>query len=296
MNQSRKLSRQRRKSTGHVLIVAFLVIWAMLILIPFWNALVISFMPAWEVTRHPAAMFPNGFTLENYSNIIKRGGLLEAYQTTVFITFCGTIYGMSISTAMAYAFSQRFPGKKFFFILMVFTMYFSGGVVPTFLLIRRLGLMNHVSCIILMGGVSAWNIIIMKNGFENTPQALVEAGKIDGANDLRIFFQIMLPLQAPILATFSLFTAVGYWNEWFWSSLVLSVQGTQPLMVFLRNITYTVDLEMQIVSAGTAYKENVFPLGIKMAAVFLTMLPIMCVYPFLQKYFMKGLTIGAVKM
>lgn len=290
---------QRRKkhiSPGHILIIIVLVLMALFILIPFWNAVVISFMPAHEVARHPGAMIPYGFSLQNYKTLIEKGGLLAGYKNTLIMTVCGTVYGMTISTMMAYAFSQNFPGKRFFFIMIIFTMYFSGGTVPMYLLLKRLGLLNHLSGVILMHGVSAWNVIVIKNGFENTPPALVEAGKIDGANDWRIFWQIMLPLQKPVIATFSLFTAVGYWNEWFWSTLTLSEPGTQPLMVYLRNIVNTIDTDLMNFTASIAYTQNSNPQGVKMAAVFCTMLPIMCMYPFLQKYFMKGITIGAVKM
>lgn len=296
MNRKEKLRKRNRLTVGHVLIVFLLFILAIMIIIPFWNAIVISFMPSHEVTRHPAALWPYGFTWENYKYLFERGGLLGAYKNTLILTLCGTVYGMTISTMMGYAFSQSFPGKKLLFMLVLFTMYFSGGVIPIYLQIKRLGLLDSLLGIILMNGVSAWNIIVIKNGFESTPQALVEAGKIDGANDVRIFFQIMLPLQKPILATFSLFTAVGYWNEWYWSTLSLSTQGSQPLMVFLRNVINTAEYQASQRASMMADMGRVFPMGVQMSALVLTMLPIMCVYPFLQKYFMKGMTIGAVKM
>lgn len=296
-NNMRIHAKKRRQITvGQVVIMVVLTMWFILIIIPFWNAIVLSFMTQAAGTRHPAALFPYGFTFDNYKTLIDRGGLGLAYRNTVLITVLGTAYGMIISTMMAYAFSQKFPGKRFFLIMMIFTMYFGGGVVPMYLLIKSLGLINNLSCIILMGGVSSFNIIIMKNSFENTPQALGEAAKIDGANDLRIFFQIMLPLQAPLLATFSLFTAVGYWNEWFWSMLVLNKQGLQPLMVYLRSIVNSIDEETTHFSSAMTTRANVFPMGTRMCAVVMTMLPIMCVYPFLQRYFVKGITIGAVKM
>lgn len=295
MKKTKKLRKRGRLTAGHVGVVLLLLIFAILIIVPFWNAIIISFMPSHEVARHPAAMLPYGFTLENYKYLFERGGLLSAYKNTILITLCGTLYALAISTLMGYALSREFPGKKPIFLLMIFTMYFSGGVIPVYLQMKKLGLLDSILGIILMNGVSAWNIIIIKNGFENTPAALVEAGKIDGADDLRIFFQIMLPLQKPILATFALFIAVGYWNEWYWSTLSLTTQGSQPLMVYLRNLVNTIEFQAAQASSMTVAK-SVFPAGVQMAALFLTMLPIMCVYPFLQKYFMKGMTVGAVKM
>ena len=290
-------SSRKKETVGHRLIIVILTIWLIIIIIPFWNALMISFMPSHEAARHPAALVPYGFTLENYEFVIKSGGLISAYKNTVIMVVTGTAYGMFISTMAAYAFSQQFPGKKLLFLMMLFTMYFGGGMVPTYLLLKRFGLLNNLAGVILMGGVSTSNLIIMKNGFENTPQSLVEAAKLDGANDVLIFFKVMLPLQAPLLATFSLFTAVGYWNEWFWSELTLNRSGLQPLMVYLRNILATVEMSSyQSTASGMALSNGMFPGGIKMSTVVLTMTPIMCVYPFLQKYFMKGITIGAVKM
>lgn len=290
-------AKRRKTSWGQRLIVIALVVWLFIIIIPFWNALMISFMPSHEAAKHPAAMIPYGATLENYKYVIETGGLLNAYKNTVVMVLSGTVYGMLISTMAAYAFSQQFPFKKLLFVLMLATMYFGGGMVPTYLLLKRLHLLNKLSGVILMGGVSTSNIIIMKNGFENTPQSLVEAAKLDGANDLVIFSKVMLPLQAPLLATFSLFTAVGYWNEWFWSQLILNKRELQPLMVYLLSILSNVETSaFQSTASGMALSHGMFPGGIKMSTVVLTMAPIMCVYPFLQKYFMKGITIGAVKM
>ena len=293
--QSKHKLRNRHRTPGYLLICAVLIMLAVVIFIPFWNSIVISFMPSSQVTLHPAAMLPYGFTLDNYENLIVRGGLLTAYGNTILLAAGGTVYGMVISTMMAYAFSQRFPGRRLLFVMMVITMYFSGGVIPMYLHIKDMGMLNKLSTVLLMGGVSAYNIILMKNGFENTPQSLVEAAKIDGANDFTIFLKVMLPLQKPLLATFSLFTFVGYWNTWYWPMLILRDADQIPLMLYLRNIINQMQESLMYSGSAMQYSEGVFPMGVRMAAVVLTMLPIMCCYPFLQKYFMRGLTVGAVK-
>ena len=202
---------------------------------------------------------------------------------------------MSVSVMMAYAFSRRqYPGKRLFFLLMMFTMFFSGGMIPTYLQMKSLGLIDSRWGIILFVGVSSYNIVVLKSGFEQTPPDLEEAAKIDGANDLVIFFSVMLPLQGPLLATFTLFTAVAYWNEWFWSMLLINSSGKMTLQTVLRSIVAEAAAAADV-STGEA-DLDVFSQGVKMAAVMMAMVPIMCFYPFLQKYFVKGVMVGSIKM
>lgn len=276
-----------------------LTILAAVILIPFWNALVISFETNASYARNSFSWFPEEFTLKNYEYLVQSSAALKtAYQSTILITLIGTVLGMLLSVMAAYVFSRRFPGKRFFFRLTIFTMFFNGGLVPTYLLIKSMGLLDTYSSVVLMGLVSVYNIIVMKNGFESIPIDLQEAAMIDGANDLTIFWKVMLPLQKPQIATFSLFTAVGYWNGWYWPLMFLNRGNKTVLQLYLRSIVNTVSQTMNgsALSAAGAAAEQSFAQGIKMAAVFATIIPIMLVYPFLQKYFVKGVMIGAVKM
>jgi putative aldouronate transport system permease protein len=173
-------------------------------------------------------------------------------------------------------------------------MLFSGGMVPTYLLLKNMGLVDKRFSIILLLGVSTYNIIILKSGFEQTPVSLSEAAKIDGANELVIFLRIMLPLQSALLATFTLFTAVAYWNEWFWSMLMINSSGKMTLQTVLRSIVSEASADADIASGEAGL--DVFSQGVKTAAVMMTMVPIMCFYPFLQKYFVKGVMVGSIKM
>ena len=265
------------------------------ILIPFYNSVIISFSTVSAYLRNPFAFWPLEGTAENYTIVLKTGVIFTSYKNTILITAVGTVLSMSVSVAAAFVFSRKaFPGKRLFFLLMLFTMFFSGGTIPTYLVIKRLGLIDHRMTIILMCGISTFNIIVMKNGFEQVPDALEEAARIDGANDLQIFFQVLLPLQTAQIATFTLFTAVAYWNEWFWSMLALNSSSKMTLMNYLRAIVMEASGVMEDTAADV--EVNSFSMGIKMATVVLTMLPIMCVYPFLQKYFAKGILVGAVKM
>lgn len=274
-----------------------LTIICIFILIPFWNTIVLSFETEAAHARNPFSLWPGEFTLENYKHILLDSNkLVKAYVATILITCIGTVASMLVTTMAAYAFSREFPGKKFFFLMMMATMFIAGGLIPTYLNIKKLGLLDTWAVVILTSLVSNYNIIVMKQGFETTPKVLQEAATIDGATDINIFWRIMLPLQKPVIATFSLFNAVGFWNNWYQPMLYLNSGKKLTLQLYLRSIISTAaNMQNSAISTEMGL-DNVFSDGIKMAAVFVTMLPIMLVYPFLQKYFVKGLTVGAVKM
>lgn len=292
------MMKKARKRLEWMDVVAFLLMTliTLFIFIPFYNSIIISFSTVASYLRNPFAFWPSEGTFDNYYRVLKNGTIFTSYKNTILITVVGTLFSMSTMVMAAFSFSRKsFPGKKFFFLLLLFTMFFSGGMIPTYLTIKSLGLIDHRSTIILMCGVSTFNIIVLKNGFEQVPAALEEAARIDGAQDLQIFFRVMLPLQTAQLATFTLFTAVTYWNEWYWSMLTINSSNKMTLMSYLRAIVMEAS---GVIDTDTAadLEINNFSMGIKMASVVLTMLPIMCVYPFLQKYFAKGILVGAVKM
>lgn len=289
------MKKKRTKITGlQIFSIVVLTIIVASIVVPFWNALVISFSTESSYIRKAFSWWPEEFTLESYEYMLRGGDkLLLYYWNTIKITVIGTILGMTVMIMAAYVFSRKFPGKKVFFMLMLFTMFFNGGLIPTYLLIKELGLLNKHAAIILLGLISVYYIVIMKNGFESVPMELQEAAMIDGANDLTIFTRIMLPLQKPLIATFSLFLAVDYWNSWYWPQLILTKGNNKVLQNYLRAIVLSGSESEKASSffAGIA----VFNEGTKMASVFLVILPVMVIYPFLQKYFVKGMLVGAVK-
>lgn len=282
-------------TAGDVVITIVLTLLAFVIFLPFYNSIVISLETNRAFALHPVSLFPHEFTWSNYSYLIEKGQIGIGYVNTIFVTVIGTALSMAAMVMMAYALSRRsYPGKRLIFMLMMFTMFFSGGMIPTYLQFKQLGLIDSLWGIIFFSGVSAYNIIILKSGFEQTPVELEDAARIDGANDLVIFFHVMLPLQSALLATFTLFTAVGYWNEWFWSMLLINSGDKLTLQPVLRAIVAE-SSAFEDMSAGEA-GSDVFTQGIKMAAVMMTMQPIMCFYPFLQKYFVKGVLVGSIKM
>lgn len=280
-----------------LVILTFLVV---VIVVPFWNALVISLETADAYARNHFSWLPGEFTLANYEYLFSNSSvLIRAYIATIAITLGGTLLGMTISAMGAYVFSRSFIGKRVLFILMLITMYFGGGLIPTYLMIKNMGLLDTYLIVVLLGLVSVYNIIIMKNGFESIPLELQEAAMIDGANDLALFVKVMLPLQKPLLATFSLFTAVGYWNSWYWPMLLLNSGKKNVLQLYLRAVINSASSTKNAAgSFGLSGMEtaNTFAQGIQMATVFVVIIPIMLVYPFLQKHFVKGILVGAVKM
>ena len=299
MSEHNVRKHRRRWEGTEIFSVIVLTILMLLIVIPFWNALVISLETSGAYGRQPFSWLPGEWTLENYTYLFQSSNaLVMGYKGTLIVTSIGTVVGMTISVMGAYAFSRKFPGKKVLFGLMVFTMFFGGGLIPIYLQLKNMGLLNTYAAIILLSLISVYNIIIMKNGFDSIPPDLEEAAKIDGANDLVIFARVMLPLQKPLLATFSLFTAVAYWNSWYWPLITLSGSSKSVLQLYLRGMISAISSAEnggQMTAAGAASVSS-FSQGIKMSSVFMTMLPIMCVYPFLQKYFVKGILVGAVKM
>lgn len=290
--------KKRKKWTRlEIVVMVILTLIAAAIIIPFWSAIVISFSTNSSYVRNPFALWPEEFTLENYSVLFRqKEGLIIAYVNTIKITVIGTFCAMATMVMAAYVFSREFPGKRFLFMAAIFTMYFSGGgLIPTYLLIKNLNLLNTHAAIILINLASVYNIIIMKNGFEGIPRDLQEAAMIDGANDLKIFTRVMLPLQKPLIATFSLFTVVSFWNIWYWPMLVLNRSELVTLQLFLRTILASASSASESM-ASEEFSAMVFSQGIQMASVLIVILPIMAVYPFLQKYFVKGMMVGAVKM
>ena len=293
--KQRSHSRLKRFTVGDAIVTAVLTLLAFIIFLPFYNSIVISLETNRAFALYPVSVYPMEFTLSNYTYLIEKGQIGIGYMNTIFVTVVGTVLSMAAMVMMAYAFSRRsYPGKRFLFMLMMFTMFFSGGMIPTYLQFKNLGMIDSLWGIVFYAGVSAYNIIILKSGFEQTPVELEDAARIDGANDLIIFLRVMLPLQSALLATFTLFTAVGYWNEWFWSMLLINSGDKLTLQPVLRAVIAE-SSAFEDMSAGEA-GSDVFTQGIKMAAVMMTMLPIMCFYPFLQKYFVKGVLVGSIKM
>ncbi|MGF9911825.1 carbohydrate ABC transporter permease [Paenibacillus ehimensis] len=268
---------------------------------PFLNILAISFNEAMDTVRGGIYLWPRVFTWENYKQIYTYNNLLVAFQNSVLRTVIGTALGVLSSAMVAYVLSRKdFVARKQVSLIFVLTLYFSGGLIPTYMLMRDLHLMNTFWVYILPGLVNAWNIFVIRSFMEGLPISLQESAKLDGANDLTIFFKIVLPLCKPVLATIALFIAVGQWNSWFDTFLYNSTSEhlstlQYELMKILANTTAGSSNASVARSGNPSLAAQVTPESIRASITMVATLPILLVYPFLQKYFVKGLTLGAVK-
>ena len=290
-----KIKAGRKKFTMFdITISVIMTIIVILVIVPFWNAIVISFSTNEFYVNNRFALWPGDFTWSNYVALFERGsGLITAYGNTIWVSIIGTVGGMVVMTMAAYAFSRRFPGRRILFMISIFSMYFGGGLVPTYLNLKNLNLINTHTGVIMLTLVSVSHIIIIMKGFEAIPKELEEAAKIDGAQDFQVFFKIMLPMNKPTLATYSLFTFVDLWNGWYWPMLILTDSKKTLLQVYLRNIVNTAS---KMAGMAESMSQNSFSMGVQMACILVVILPVMLIYPYVQKYFVKGIYVGSVKM
>ncbi|MGC5772714.1 carbohydrate ABC transporter permease [Paenibacillus pabuli] len=268
-------------------------------LYPFLNVLAISFNDSVDTVRGGISIYPREFTLENYKLIFSYDGLITGFKISVLRTVVGTLAGLVSGSMVAYTLSrQEFQARRFVSVFLAITMYVSGGLIPGFILIKNLDLINTFAVYILPGLVSAFNIFIIRSFIDGIPYALQESAKLDGANDFTIYWRVILPLSKPALATVALFLAVGQWNSWFDTYLF---NGSNESLTTLQYELMKV-LQSTTVSSNNVRGENmsqllsqVSPDSVKMAITIIATIPILIVYPFLQKYFVKGMTLGAVK-
>ena len=276
---------------------SFFVIVALLMVFPLWNVIVISLTDYQDYVANPLMLFPKEITMEAYDYIFANDDLLTSLKVTVVVTITGTFGSMLCSVAGAYALSKKkMPGRNLFLTLILVTMFFNGGIVPNFLLIKDIGLYDTIGAMVFPTMINTWYLIIMKNYFTGLPEALEESARIDGANDITILLRIILPISMPIIATFTLFYGVDRWNEWWNAMMYINDTRKYPLQLLLRNLIVK---NFSSASMATAYAQDsaqfVAKENIKMATAVVAIVPITVVYPFLQKYFAKGIVRGSVK-
>lgn len=278
---------------SQLIIIAILTLWGLFIFYPFYNSFLISIVPMSVYTKTPFLFYPPKLDFGSYKFVLGWHSLANGFYVTTMVTLIGTIYNLFLTVMTAFALSKPIPGRKFFNYMIIFTMYFSGGLIPFYLVVKNLGLRNSILSMVLPTGIYIMYMLIMRSYFYTIPEEIEESARMDGAGEMRILFSLVLPLSKPMLATIGLYYAVDRWNEWWLGTLFITKTDLMPLQLLLRNMLMSTKVLTQYIPVSS--KIVIFPEGIKMACVIVSMVPILCVYPFLQKYFAKGLVLGSVK-
>ena len=276
-----------------VIAVAALVI----VLYPMYFIVIASFSNSNMVNQGLVSLLPKDINFYGYRKILERPDLWVGYKNTIIYTVCGTLLNLAVTLPAAYVLAQsRFRARRVVMPLFVITMYFGGGMVPTYMLVKTLHLTNSPLIMIIMGAVSVYNVIITRTFFENSiPAELQEAAELDGCSHFRYFLSIVLPLSKAVISVITLYYAVGHWNDFFNALLYLNKDEYQPLQTILRNILISNQAMAGTTGAGEGSYAQQYADQIKFAVIIVSTVPVLCIYPFIQKYFEKGVMIGAVK-
>ena len=280
-----------------ILNVLLILILSFLFFYPIYYSICASFSNPISLMQVTGPLFrPVGFSTTGYSVILHNPNITSGYMNTLFILIVGTLLNMLLTTIGAYVLSRRnLYFKKFLSFLLVFTMYFSGGLIPTYLVVKSVGLYDSLWSLILPNAIATWNLVVMKTAFMRVPVSLEESARLDGANDWVVLFRIILPVTKATLAVMILFYAVGYWNAWFNASIYLRNRSKYPLQLVVREII--ISQTVQDVSSLDTNTSDALMLDqiIRYAAIIVSTIPILCVYPFVQKYFVTGMMMGSIK-
>jgi putative aldouronate transport system permease protein len=278
---------------------AFLITFAVVCLLPFFNLLAISLSDAAAVDAGEVTFIPKGFNLSAYIYLLEQKAFWQSFGLSVMRVILGTAISLIINVLAAYPLSKPkkdLKGRMFYVAIFVITMFFNGGLIPNYLLITTLHLKNTIWSLVLPTALNAWNMVLLINFFKDVPSELIEAAEMDGASQFQILFKVMLPISLPALATVTLFTVVAHWNNWFDGSIYYTSGNTVPLQTYIYQMID--DIKYLSLSNNPADKDLLAQMpdqSLRSAQIFIAMIPIMMVYPFVQKYFIKGLTQGGVK-
>jgi putative aldouronate transport system permease protein len=266
-------------------------------LYPFLYIAFASVSDAVELMKHRGLLLsPLGFSLDSYKTVFMNDRIITGYQNTIFYVVVGSAFNLFMTSLGAYVLSRRnLMLKSQLMIMITITMFFSGGLIPMYLLINDLGLYNTRWALIIPGAISTWNLIVMKTSFQGVPQSLEESAKIDGANEFIILFRIIIPLSLPVMAVMLLFYAVGHWNSYFGALIYLTDADKFPLQLILRELLLANNMMQEMLTGVDSTERHQVAQTIKYATVMVATLPILLLYPFLQKYFVKGVMIGSLK-
>jgi len=274
-----------------IILYGVLTLAMLVVLIPLIYVVCISFATKQEILTRGFFLIPREWTINAYGYLFTNRNFLNAFNNALYITVVGTVINILLTGLMAYGLSKSWlKGRKTINLLVLFTMLFGGGMIPTYLVVKELHLLNSYWSLFLTGAIAPFNLIVMRSFFQNIPIELEESARMDGCGEFRLLWKIILPLSLPVVATFVLFYAVNNWNTYFNAILYLNDTAKWPLQVFLRQMLIETDMGMESNSDGFEYSQ-----AVKMAAVVITALPLSIVYPFLQKHFNQGMMLGSVK-
>ncbi|MEH7332569.1 carbohydrate ABC transporter permease [Neobacillus drentensis] len=296
--QTAKTIKSKEDKIFDVVNTIFLTLICLAVLYPLYFVVIASISNPDMVYNGEVWFFPKDITFEGYKRIFSDPKIWIGYKNTVVYTVIGTVVQVSLTLMAAYALSRKdFYGRTFFMMMILFTMFFNGGLIPTYLVVKQLGMLNTIWAMILPKAVAVWNLIVARSFFEeNIPNELLEAGKIDGCSNTKFFLKVVLPLSKPIIAVMVLFYAVGQWNSYFDALIYLNDESLYPLQLILRNILTQNQLSIKMLSDldSLAAQQQVGEI-IKYGIIIVGALPLLIVYPFVQKHFVKGVLIGGVK-
>ncbi|WP_168121487.1 carbohydrate ABC transporter permease [Paenibacillus sp. HB172176] len=263
---------------------------------PFWYMISVSLSGELAIMQGKVSFWPVNLTTGWYETVFHDPRIGTGYRNTVIYTVLGTIISLIVTSSGAFALSQRkLVHRRAFMMAIVFTILFSGGMIPSFLVVKELGLLNTVWAMVLPGSVSAFNLLVFRTFFEELPEELFDAGRIDGLQDIGLFFRIVVPLSKPVYAAIGLFAAVGLWNNFYSGILYLRNPELFPLTMILRDLIIAGQLDSEMAAQSSAGGDLVTTDALKFATIIVSTLPILMLYPFLQKYFVKGVMLGSVK-
>ena len=280
---------------GDALIYGIGIFSTVITLIPFLHVIAMSISDPMSVAKQEVFLLPKGFSLNAYRLVLENNLFWRSYRNTLWIVAFGTFTNLALTVTLAYPLSRMdFFLRRPLMLLITFTMFFSGGLIPLFITVNKIGLYNSRWAVILPFAVSTYNLIVCRTFFESIPDSLMESAKLDGANDLQILFRIVLPLSSAIIAVLVLFYAVSHWNSYFPAMLFIARGDQQPVQVYLIRVLIQ-DSEALAEEGSAGYSRALLVQQLKYAVIIVTVLPIVILYPFLQKYFVKGVMIGAIK-
>ncbi len=270
-----------------------LIFFTITIIYPILNQFALSFSSSSAILQENVTIWPKGFTWETYETLIHQNRFWLNYLNTIIYTVLGTAVGLALTTMCAYALSKPLVGGSTFMKLIVFTIFFGGGLIPNYALMSNLGMVDTIWALIIPGAILPYHVMIMRTYFMGLPHELEEAAKLDGMGQFGYFMKIALPLSKPIIATMLLFIAVIYWNDWFAALIYINDADMQPVTLYLRNLMMGAQTAAQSGEIGSTIKT--IPQCVQAASMIVVTLPVVCIYPFVQKHFVKGVMVGSVK-